>query len=562
MLMACIVQAMNSMSLKFPCVLAVLVLTGLHGAVPAQPLGEPFGNEFRVNRFEEGDQRIPIVASNAAGQSVVIWQSLSQEEPGWTIYAQRLSPQLAFLGEAVQVNNYNDGSQDGQSLVIGPDGSFAVAWNGSDRSSPEDVVSVRRFDSGGVPLSGDKRISATTGDIQLLPRLGRTASDDLIISWEASNPVTGFDILTRRADGLGAAQGPISTLNSSTDGAQRRADLAVAEDGSVVAVWQDALADGNDWGVFVRCLDPQGQGPIEAQVNQLTEGQQFRPRVARAADGRFAVVWQDNIGLSSFTYRRIMTRLFDSDCRPLGPELQVNQLDDGIQDQPAIAVDGAGNYVLAWQSFPPDFELQGVYARRLGRDGVFLGEEFRVSEEIEAFQDFPAVSVLPDGGYLFVWESAGQDASGYGIYARQFAGPEAAELRVVAGAEQAAVVGEVFEQALVIEVRDQWGQLRVDEPIRASSPSDAAGLLFANGLSEFEGQTDASGRVSFALRANSIPGAHQLQVEAAASGAVLSVGFVNLGPVFEPSAIPVPVIDRWALVLLAGLILVLVRIRL
>jgi len=543
-------------------VLAVLVLSSLQGIVLAQPPGAPFGREFRVNSFEAGDQRIPIVASNAAGQSVVIWQSLSQEEPGWTIYAQRLSRQLAFLGDAIQINNYNVGSQDGQSLVIGPDGSFAVAWNGPDRSSPEDVVSVRRFGPDGVPLSGDQRISATTGDIQLLPRLGRSASDELIISWEASNPVTGFDILTRRADGLGAAQGPISTLNSSTDGAQRRADLAVAEDGSVVAVWQDALADGNDWGVFVRCLDPQGQGPIEAQVNQLTEGQQFRPRVARADDGRFAVVWQDNMGLSSFTYRRIMVRRFDSDCQPLGPELQVNQLDDGIQDQPAIAVDGAGNYVMAWQSFPPDFELQGVYARRLGRDGAFLGEEFRVSQEIEAFQDFPAVSALPDDGYLFVWESAGQDASGYGIYARQFAGPEAAELRVVAGAEQAAVVDEAFELALVIEVRDQWGQLRIDEPIRASSPTDTAGLLFANGQAEIEVRTDAAGRVSLALQANSIPGAHELRVEAPASGERLTVGFVNLGPVFEPATIPVPVIDRWALVLLAGLILVLVRARL
>lgn len=520
------------------------------------------GQEFRINTFEPGDQRVPLVASTGDGRSVVVWQSRNQTAPGWAIYAQRLDAQVALVGDEIQVNDFNTGSQDGQSLVMAPDGSFAVAWNGQDRSSEMDVISVRRFGADGMPLASDRRISETTGEIQLLPRLGLTDDNQLVISWEQSSEATGFDILSRRADATGSAVGPIASLNVSSSGAQRRADLAVGDDGSVVAVWQDALLDGSDWGVFLRCLDSAGQGPAETQVNQFTNGQQLRPRVARADDGRFAVVWQDTMGLSSFDYRRIMARLFDPSCQPLGPELQVNQFDDAIQDQPAIAVDGSGNYVLAWQSFPEDFERQGIYARRLGRDGQFISDEFRVSQELEAFQDFPSVSVLDDDGYLFAWESAGQDESGFGIFARRFAGPLGADLRVLSGAGQVAPINEPFEQALRIEVLDQWGQVRINEPVRISSFGDSAGVLFANGQPVIEAQTNELGQVAFEMTANSVPGEFVLRVETPRSGEQQEVALENLLSSGRSAPIPVPTLGPLVLLILILLTLLLGRTRL
>lgn len=541
----------------------LVALAGITGLTSVHGESLPFsGQEFRINTFEPGDQRIPLIASNAAGDSVVIWQSRNQDAAGWAIYAQRLDIELEFQGSEFRINDFNIGSQDGQSLVMAADGSFAVAWNGQDRLSQTDVISVRRFGPDGTPLADDRRLSETTGASQLLPRLGLTDDDQLVVSWEDANEVSSFDILSRRADARGGPLGPITPLNVSTTGAQRRVDLAVAGDGSVVAVWQDAVLDGSDWGVFLRCLDSRGLGPSEVQVNQFTTGQQSRPRVARANDGRFAIVWQDNRGQSSFVYRRIMARLFDASCQPLGPEVQVNQFDEGIQDQPAIAVDGAGNYVLAWQSFPDDFELQGIYARRLGRDGQFLSDEFRVSQELEAFQDFPSVSVLPGDGSLFVWESAGQDESGFGIYARRFAGPLAAELRIIAGADQVSPVNEPYGQALIVEVRDQWGQLRLNEPVRASSPSDSAGVVFANGQDQIEITTDVQGRALFQMTANAASGRFELLLEAPQSGEQQRVALENLRLQGDVMAIPVPGLAPWAFLILIVLMIALGRSRL
>ncbi|MEE4331790.1 MAG: hypothetical protein V2J10_13055, partial [Wenzhouxiangella sp.] len=162
----------------------------------------------------------------------------------------------------------------------------------------------------------------------------------------------------------------------------------------------------------------------------------------------------------------------------------------------------------------------------------------------------------------FVWESAGQDESGFGIYARRFSGPQAAELTIVAGADQAAAVNEPFAQPLVVEVRDQWGQLSVDEPIHVSSPDDSAGVVFANGLSEIEIPTDAQGRVSIPLRANARPGAFELLVESSLSGVQQRVTLENLVVSGASSPIPVPALAPWALALLMVLVMVLGRSRL
>ena len=541
------------------------VLLFLAAAVSAQPFDDLATPEFRVNGFEIGDQRIPIVASDGSGRWLVIWQSRNQELPGWAIYGQRFGPVAETLGEEFRVNVFNIASQDGQALAMAEDGSFAVAWNGPDRTSAGPVISLRRFDADGRALAGDRRISDDPGRTQLLPRLDHLPNGQLILVWEADLGAEGFDLFSRRALGVGEPAGPISTVNQIRAEAQRRADLVATEAGGSIVVWQDVLADGDDWGIRLRCLDASGQGPSEQTVNQTTARLQYQPRVALRPDGQFAVVWQDTAGQSSLVYRRVMVRRYGPDCQPLGDEQQVNQFDQGIQDLPAIAVDGLGHYVLVWQSFPEDFTLQGIYGRRLAADGEFLGDEFLVRQEVAAFQDFPDVAGLPDGGFVATWESAGQDESGFGIYARQFRGPGPDLISVLQGDNQEAVVGEPFALPLVVEVRDQWQQPLADALLRLDASASQAAPIFANGLSEIEGRTDSEGRIEFALSANSVSGAYALAITAPATGRLRTVSLRNLPAAGPPSPDPstalrpVPVDRVWALIVLFALLVVLAR---
>lgn len=399
--------------------LAILIA----GAAQAEWLPpEATADEFQVNSHTPNDQRIPVLAADAAGNSVVIWQSRNQETQGWAVYAQRVDAAGELIGPEFRINQFNVGNQEGHHVQMQPDGRFLVVWHGPDRASAADatVIQQREFAADGQAITAEARVSEELEELQFLPRVGWAADGRRVVAWDGQAIVSdSFDVLRRRFDASAEPLGVVKLTNQVTTSAQRRAEVAMAPDGRYVVAWQSALQDGSDWGVFARCFSLDGAEGNEFLVNQTTLGAQARPRLAVAADGRFAVTWQDNRGLSSFDYQRVMVRQFGPDCQPLGDERQVNELDEGIQDLPAIGVDGDGHYVLAWQNFPPDFDDQGIYGRWLDRDGQFRGGAFRISQEVEAYQDYPAVQALPDGGLMATWETIGQDGSGFGIYARR-----------------------------------------------------------------------------------------------------------------------------------------------
>src|SRR5215217_644090 len=62
---------------------------------------------------------------------------------------------------------------------------------------------------------------------------------------------------------------------------------------------------------------------------------------------------------------------------PAGGEFQPNTTIEGAQNRPAVAMDGDGDYVIAWDS-QSGYDLD-VYARRYDAGGNALGDEFRVN---------------------------------------------------------------------------------------------------------------------------------------------------------------------------------------
>ena len=381
-------------------------------------------NEFQVNSFETGDQRIPSLVLADDEGLLVLWQSINQDGPGWGLYGQRLGLLGELVGGEFRLNDFNDGNQESPRAARLADGRLAAVWLGPDQRPSAELIYWRGLSALGVPEVAEQVISERDGDPRGPPRLAALPNGRVEVAWEQRPPGRGFNVYSRQAGPQGQPLGAVEQVNLFDTSAQRSVDLASDDQGRVVLTWQSANQDGNDWGVFARCRDASGMLGTEFQVNQSVEGGQTRPRVARHADGPFAIAWQDNLGFGPFVYQRVMVRAFAADCQPLGPEWQVNIDDEGTQDLPVIAALADGTYVVVWQDFPPDFAEQGIRARRLSAIGEPAGQPFRVSQETAAYQDFPEVQALPDGGFAVVWETLGQDASGFAIFARLFVSPD------------------------------------------------------------------------------------------------------------------------------------------
>jgi len=203
--------------------------------------------------------------------------------------------------------------------------------------------------------------------------------------------------------------------------------LAVDGLGNATAVWSfgHGNPDSSDYSdIRARRFSPTGV-PIspELVVNTTLRGTQFAPSVAAAPAGDFVVVWQTQFPGSLF--RSIFGQRFSKTGKKVGPEFRINE--DRVEKDfaPSVAMDAAGNFVVAWESFSqarPD--CVQVRARLYRRDGKPAGPEFPVAPGDAACGEAPKVAFGPNGIFAIVWEVelgfSPETGTDFDVYAARF----------------------------------------------------------------------------------------------------------------------------------------------
>ena len=94
----------------------------------------------------------------------------------------------------------------------------------------------------------------------------------------------------------------------------------------------------------------------------------------------------------------------------------VNTFTTSNQNNPAVAIDADGDFVVTWQSSDQDGDGNGIYAQRYNASGVAQGSEFLVNTFTTSYQSNSAVAIDADGDFVVTWHSDGQDGDGFGVY--------------------------------------------------------------------------------------------------------------------------------------------------
>jgi hypothetical protein len=195
--------------------------------------------------------------------------------------------------------------------------------------------------------------------------------------------------------------------------------VAADASGNFVVVWRSFGQDGSLEGIFGQRYDSAG-GRLgsEFRVNSYTTSSQRYPSVAAAADGDFVVIWssygQDGSGEGIFGQR------YDSAGGRLGSEFRVNSVTSSSQGYPSVAAAPDGDFVVVWSSLGQDGSYEGIFGRRYDSGGVPLGAEFRVNSYTTSSQRFPSVAADTTGDFVVVWSSYGQDGSDYGVFGQRY----------------------------------------------------------------------------------------------------------------------------------------------
>jgi hypothetical protein len=221
--------------------------------------------------------------------------------------------------------------------------------------------------------------------------------------------------------------GPEFRVNDATAGAQHLPDVDLNAAGDLVAVWAGFNPDTGGTDVYARRYTPAGQpAGGEFVVNAFTAGTQAEPRVAVDPAGNFVVAWS---GAGADDDNGVFARAFRADGTPLGPDFWANTGGaGGFQTSPDVALAADGRFVVVWYGFVPgDNSGFGIGAQRYALvNGTVtpVGENFAANAALTSNEQFaPAVALTDAGNYVVAWQgfAAGTpDTSGYGVYAQRF----------------------------------------------------------------------------------------------------------------------------------------------
>jgi hypothetical protein len=305
-------------------------------------------------------------------------------------------------GLELPVNQYVTGSQERPAVAVDADGNFVVVWDSLGQDGDLHGVFARRFDGAGQALGPEFQVNSDTVDSQRAPAIAMRPSGEFVVVWQSFGQDGSFGgIFGQGFDASGASVGSEFQVNSISANAQRVPAVAMDATGSFVVVWQGYTFAGL-WDVWGRRFDASGN-PLggDFRVNAYTTDHQANPSLAMDGSGNFVVAWEsykrDSFGGIPSASLDIFGRRFDSSGTPQGPDFQANSTAGTRAAK--VAVDAAGEFMVVWQS---GFFYGGISGRRFDAAGATVGPEIQVETSIYAGE--PTVAAAAAGEFVVAWK--------------------------------------------------------------------------------------------------------------------------------------------------------------
>ena len=194
--------------------------------------------------------------------------------------------------------------------------------------------------------------------------------------------------------------------------------VAIDEDGNYVVAWMASNSEIGGFDVLARRFhssgDPLG-GPF--MVHTAAAGNQQNPSIAMTPDGSFVVAWESLPTTNSRT--RIEARVFSATGMPLSGDIVVSPETGRDHADAEVAIDHAGNFVVAWDTNVQSQQEGEVYARLFDAAGAPRGSAFVVDELYTYSMGDASVAMDASGDFIVSWFNT-SNPSRVGIQARRY----------------------------------------------------------------------------------------------------------------------------------------------
>jgi hypothetical protein len=268
-----------------------------------------------------------------------------------------------------------------------------VVWASFDQTSSNSLLDVygQVFLPAGQKVGGNFLINQFISYNQRSPAVAALKNGGFVVAWVSEQERTAFnlggidntngsppavigspsvDVYARFYNGSGVAQGNEFLVNTDNNPCSDPS-VAVASDGNFMVTWsaRDTSNLANDWDIYARTFSNAGAGGTAVRVNSFLYGDQYLPRIS-AIGGDYLIVWT-SLGQDG-SREGVFGQFVHEDGSPVGGEFRVNTTTAGQQMQPAVASDGAGQFLVVWTGFTFSLASMDLFAQRYANVAAVL----------------------------------------------------------------------------------------------------------------------------------------------------------------------------------------------
>lgn len=342
----------------------------------------PDGSPSLVADYPTDGYDTQVVASDAAGNSVVVWQE------GGELKARLYDDTGSAVGSAFTVHATSTDSRHHPSVAMDEDGDFVVVWLAGDYL-PD--VYARRFDSDGTPAGSEFQVAAAGTHALSEPSAAMSDDGQFVIGWIDfyMPPPEDFEeeyrVKGRAYDDTGAAAGSEFTAvtvefpEQPSIGRVKTLAAAMDGDGDFVLVWGTFNAPKGD--IYAREYGAAGGSTpspsgSEFMVNTFTTGYQYDPTVSMSSAGDYVVAWSGQ----GPTGNEVSARLFGSNG---GSQFTVVSAGTGeavFRPSAAMRRD-TGEFVIGWETRTTSNTWVSVSAQQYDDTGSAVGSAVELADD-------------------------------------------------------------------------------------------------------------------------------------------------------------------------------------
>ncbi len=374
-------------------------------------LDHPF-MDFQVNEGMAPSKGAPVIACDADGNFVVLWEEVADEEGRSDLFLRGYTSLGNSLYGPVKLNGPGSQNPKNPDIAMNARGDYIVLWQ--DKNNGSYKIYGKAFDGRGGILEDEFLISsAPAGQNAEYPEGDLGDGGHFAVVWQEDGSDEERSVVKQRRGSLyDRTISDEELIHPGFDGYQGRPGVAVNGQGDTVIVWEALRQRRHE--IFARAYGRNAFGPQLIEKDRITDLR--KPKIAMNNKGFFVIVWENRDDRN----RRFDTKIAARTYGPEGTVLQNLKVMNHRQEavHPEIDADEQDHFIISWQDDRDRNRYYQIKAAVFNTYGASISGDQTVNIDRTGQQKHPHVALGEKGYYYMVWQDDKDKDGDYNILTR------------------------------------------------------------------------------------------------------------------------------------------------